>query len=179
MLSDWINYIEPEQFNTLIDFINNTKNNTKWQQKYIYLYGEDKLLNFKLIKDVVDIIGKNNCHHCHSEPFKSLLVKDVEEECEYEPCEANCPSSLTQNSLYIHNKLLIFNQKIFNSSKGCAFIKEILGSDPHVRLIEKGKYDFNFKPTCNVIVDVHKDVFDLLDVGIQRRSVIINVKKLN
>ena len=58
MLSQWRQYIEASEFETLIDFVNKTKDGKKWgEQKYIYLYGKSQSLNDKLINDIFKIIG--------------------------------------------------------------------------------------------------------------------------
>jgi hypothetical protein len=81
MLSQWRQYIEPSEFETLIDFVNKTKEGQKWSDhKYIYIYCKNQSLKVKLISDICKIVGKDDCKYCKPNPYKSILVKNLFED---------------------------------------------------------------------------------------------------
>lgn len=174
MLSQWKQYFNHSDFETLIDFVNKTKNGQNWgNQQYIYLYCKSQSLKDKLINDICTIIGKDDCKYCKPNPYKPILkknFKDEDDDDEDVDEDEYDTTLLDEHNLYINKKLLIFNEKIILKCPG--FIKEVVGNDTMIYYnpiigIEQ------INPICNIIV--YADKYITMDSGLKRRTVFIKL----
>jgi len=162
-MSMWKEYINPEEFEMLIDFVNKSKHGEKWGNKYIYLYCNDSSLKDRCINDICEIVGKDDCEfyeeksgiHVVDEYEKNEKNDEDEDEDEEVSFDTILKKAQTEEINTLHKKLLIFNEKVLDNSNE-AFIKDIVSCNQKI-YYSPGETKI-IKPTCNIIIHANERI---------------------
>jgi hypothetical protein len=176
MLNQWQQYINTEQFEMLITFIKQTKQGKK-NNRLLCLVGESG----ELVKDIIDIIGKDDCEFCNiNGHILQKVPRANDDETDDESDDETVDESDDEDdddadeSMYTKKKLLLFQEDIFTLCE--SYIKEVLGVDP-IQYYD-GKKNKYTKPVCNLLVKINT-LQPLLekDLSINMRAIIIDINK--
>lgn len=116
MLNHWKKFIHEEDFNDLLNFVNNTKNGIK-ESKICILFGDKNTGKSTFVNELRDEIGTNYVYWKQIEFFKrpstgiasKLIIVDSPEHYEFDDCIPHIKEYLTDKIIYrrpytIHTK---------------------------------------------------------------------------
>ena len=175
----------------LNQFAFDVRDGIKRETKFICLFGFKERTD-QIIRDMIQIIGKNDCEICKSNPCLNVSyqnyqkyklvdypneIYDSDKELEFEENEdeeTNSNKKYMEHMYYIHKKLLIFQKDIFeDKTHGKAFIKGALSDDYSLSIVDRVL--MMTKHQCNIIVCTDDITPILNDKTMYLRSHIVKV----
>lgn len=153
-LSKWSEYIKPEEFAILREFVYNTANDIPFNKLLIFC-GPGNTGKTTLVNEISSLIGKNNC------AIERLNYRENSEEYQRK--------SLIMKDYYFTKKLIIYNHEELKDIYD-GIIKEILSRTPILsrELYQQAEYH---SPTANQIL-VSNDISKLNEPLLARSNVI-------
>jgi len=184
-LNEWKEQISHDEYNSMIEFINMTKNKQKIHNKFLFLYGNIQK-SVKLVIDIENTIDIDDCEYIQFDEFyetckgydghlDDFLEDKGDEDLDEETLNIVYKYEICMNKIENKKCLIIENNMIYDEKLGSAYgiIKSIVGNDNFL------SFDI-IKDTLNQYVPNFNIIFlsPVLpeESSMLKRAIIINLK---